>query len=173
VVLGGKDYGIGSSRAGGERLLPPGSASGYRRKCRADSPVKSRRHGDIAPPVRGRLLVGRLGLTGREIFDIDGITAGVASGFAQSRRLRCAPAETTEAKSSLRSALVSRPDKADIWVRSQNAFSDASSRLLTALMAEAENACPTSSSVTCLTFRVETPCTYISASAATSASSER
>lgn len=39
--------------------------------------------------------------------------------------------------------------------------------------AEAEKACPTNSSVTCFTFRVETPCTYISASAATNAFSER
>jgi hypothetical protein len=30
---------------------------------------------------------GSIGLTGREVFDISGITAGVASGFAQSRRL--------------------------------------------------------------------------------------
>jgi hypothetical protein len=58
-------------------------------------------------------------------------------------------------------------------LRSQNAFSDPSNRLLIALIAEAEKAWPTSSSVTCFTFRVETPCTYISASAATSAFSER
>ena len=40
-------------------------------------------------------------------------------------------------------------------------------------MAEAEKAWPHSSSVIALTFRVETPCTYISASVATSACSER
>jgi len=38
---------------------------------------------------------------------------------------------------------------------------------------EAEKAWPHSSSVIALTFRVETPCTYISASVATSACSER
>jgi hypothetical protein len=49
----------------------------------------------------------------------------------------------------------------------------ASSRWLIALIAEAEKLWPHSSSVIALTFRVETPCTYISASAATSARSER
>ena len=41
------------------------------------------------------------------------------------------------------------------------------------LMAEAEKECPQSSSVMALTLRVETPCTYISARAPTSAFSER
>jgi hypothetical protein len=45
--------------------------------------------------------------------------------------------------------------------------------LLTALIAEAEKACPHSSSVIAFTFRVDTPCTYISASAATNAFSDR
>jgi hypothetical protein len=49
----------------------------------------------------------------------------------------------------------------------------ASSRWLMALIAEAEKLWPHSSSVIALTLRVETPCTYISASAATSARSER
>jgi hypothetical protein len=40
-------------------------------------------------------------------------------------------------------------------------------------MAEAEKEWPHSSSVIAFTFRVETPCTYISASVATSACSER
>jgi hypothetical protein len=40
-------------------------------------------------------------------------------------------------------------------------------------MAEAGKAWPQSSSVIAFTFRVETPCTYISASVATSACSER
>jgi hypothetical protein len=40
-------------------------------------------------------------------------------------------------------------------------------------MEEAEKAWPHSSSVIAFTFRVETPCTYISASVATSACSER
>ncbi len=38
---------------------------------------------------------------------------------------------------------------------------------------DAEKLCPQSSSVIRFTFRVETPCTYISASADTSAFSER
>ena len=38
---------------------------------------------------------------------------------------------------------------------------------------EAEKLCPQSSSVIALTLRVETPCTYISAKAATKAFSER
>ena len=40
-------------------------------------------------------------------------------------------------------------------------------------MAEAEKLCPHNSSVIALTVRVETPCTYISANAATSAFSLR
>jgi hypothetical protein len=44
---------------------------------------------------------------------------------------------------------------------------------LIALIAEAEKLWPHSSSVIALTLRVDTPCTYISASAATSAFSER
>ena len=49
----------------------------------------------------------------------------------------------------------------------------ASSRLLIALMLEAEKLWPHSSSVIAFTFRVETPCTYISARVATNAFSER
>ena len=45
--------------------------------------------------------------------------------------------------------------------------------LLMAETAEAEKAWPHSSSVIALTLRVETPCTYISASVAASACSER
>jgi hypothetical protein len=41
------------------------------------------------------------------------------------------------------------------------------------LIDEAEKLCPHSSSVTAFTLRVETPCTYISASVPTSAFSER
>ena len=41
------------------------------------------------------------------------------------------------------------------------------------LIVLAENVCPHSSSVIALTVRVDTPCTYISASALTSAFSER
>jgi len=44
---------------------------------------------------------------------------------------------------------------------------------LIALIAAAEKLWPQSSSVIALTLRVDTPCTYISASAATSAFSER
>src|SRR2546423_14147266 len=48
-----------------------------------------------------------------------------------------------------------------------------SSRWVIALIEEAEKLWPHSSSVIAFTFRVDTPCTYISASAATSARSER
>jgi len=44
---------------------------------------------------------------------------------------------------------------------------------LIALIAEAEKLCPHNTSVTALTLRVETPCTYISARVPTSACSER
>jgi hypothetical protein len=46
-------------------------------------------------------------------------------------------------------------------------------RWFIALIEEAEKPWPHSSSVIAFTFRVDTPCTYISASAATSARSER
>ena len=45
--------------------------------------------------------------------------------------------------------------------------------MLIRLIVLAENVCPHSSSVTVLTLRVETPCTYISASALTNAFSDR
>src|ERR1700730_7406921 len=48
-----------------------------------------------------------------------------------------------------------------------------SSRWLIELIEEAEKLWPHSSSVIAFTFRVDTPCTYISASAATSARSDR
>src|SRR5215469_11613352 len=57
--------------------------------------------------------------------------------------------------------------------RSANCARLASSRWLMALIAEAEKLWPHSSSVMAFTFRVDTPCTYISARAATSARSER
>src|SRR5262249_35881657 len=49
----------------------------------------------------------------------------------------------------------------------------ASSRWFIALIEEAEKLWPHSSSVIALTLRVETPCTYISANAATNARSDR
>ena len=39
---------------GGEGSLSPRRARGHRRKLRADSPVEPRRHGDVAPAIRGR-----------------------------------------------------------------------------------------------------------------------
>ncbi len=53
------------------------------------------------------------------------------------------------------------------------AFRLSSSRLLIAEIDDAEKAWPHSSSVIALTFRVYTPCTYISAKVTTSARSER
>jgi hypothetical protein len=58
-------------------------------------------------------------------------------------------------------------------LRPANCARDASSRWFIALIEEAEKLWPHSSSVIAFTLRVETPCTYISASAATSARSER
>src|SRR5512143_1794722 len=53
--------------------------------------------------------------------------------------------------------------------RSAKAFNSPSSFLTIALIAEAEKLCPHNSSVTLLTLRVDTPCTYISTRLATSA----
>ena len=88
LVLAGKDYGSGSSRdwaAKGPYL------QGVRAVI-ADSFERIHRSNLVGMGILPLQFVdgssvASLGLTGREIFDIDGITAGVASGFAQSRRL--------------------------------------------------------------------------------------
>ena len=57
--------------------------------------------------------------------------------------------------------------------RSANALRAWSNDLLMVLIAEAEKAWPHNASVTALTLRVDTPCTYISARVPTKAFSER
>jgi aconitate hydratase len=88
LVLAGKDYGSGSSRdwaAKGPYL------QGVRAVI-AESFERIHRSNLVGMGVLPLQFVdgnsiASLGLTGREEFDITGITAGVASGFAQSRRL--------------------------------------------------------------------------------------
>jgi aconitate hydratase len=88
LVLAGKDYGSGSSRdwaAKGPYL------QGVRAVI-AESFERIHRSNLVGMGVLPLQFVdgtsiASLGLTGREVFDITGITAGVASGFAQSRRL--------------------------------------------------------------------------------------
>ncbi len=89
LILAGKDYGSGSSRdwaAKGPYLQGVRAviAESFERIHRSNLVGMG-----ILPLqfVDGSSVVS-LGLTGREIFDIGGIAAGVASGFAQSRRLK-------------------------------------------------------------------------------------
>ena len=88
IVLAGKDYGSGSSRdwaakgpyLQGVRAVIAESFERIHRSNLVGMGILPLQFVDGAS-------VASLGLTGREIFDIEGITAGVASGFAQSRRL--------------------------------------------------------------------------------------
>jgi aconitate hydratase A / 2-methylisocitrate dehydratase len=88
LVLAGKDYGSGSSRdwaAKGPRL------QGVRAVI-AESFERIHRSNLVGMGVLPLQFVdgtsiASLGLTGREEFDITGITAGLASAFGQSRRL--------------------------------------------------------------------------------------
>jgi aconitate hydratase len=88
IVLAGRDYGSGSSRdwaAKGPYL------QGVRAVI-AESFERIHRSNLVGMGIVPLQFVegasaASLGLTGRETFDIEGITAGVASGFATSRRL--------------------------------------------------------------------------------------
>ncbi|WP_262269265.1 aconitate hydratase AcnA [Microvirga yunnanensis] len=88
LVLAGKDYGSGSSRdwaakgpyLQGVRAVIAESFERIHRSNLVGMGILPLQFVDGAS-------VQSLGLTGREVFDITGITAGVASGFAQSRRL--------------------------------------------------------------------------------------
>jgi aconitate hydratase len=88
VVLAGKDYGSGSSRdwaAKGPYLQGVRAviAESFERIHRSNLVGM----GILPLQFVDEDSVASLKLTGRETFDIEGITAGVASGFAQSRRL--------------------------------------------------------------------------------------
>jgi aconitate hydratase len=89
LILAGKDYGSGSSRdwaakgpyLQGVRAVIAESFERIHRSNLVGMGILPLQFADGSSVVS-------LGLTGKEIFDIDGITAGVASGFAQSRRLK-------------------------------------------------------------------------------------
>ena len=87
VVVGGKEYGTGSSRdwaAKGTLLL--GVQGGDRRELRAHPPLQPGRHGRAAAAVQGRHdAARRLKLDGTERFDI----AGVGAGFKPRGDLAC------------------------------------------------------------------------------------
>jgi aconitate hydratase len=88
LVLAGKDYGSGSSRdwaAKGPYLQGVRAviAESFERIHRSNLVGM----GVLPLQFTDGTSIASLGLTGREAFDITGITAGVASGFAQSRRL--------------------------------------------------------------------------------------
>ena len=88
IVLAGKDYGSGSSRdwaakgpyLQGVRAVIAESFERIHRSNLVGMGILPLQFVDGAS-------VASLGLTGRETFDVEGVTAGVASGFAQSRRL--------------------------------------------------------------------------------------
>ncbi|WOH53272.1 aconitate hydratase AcnA [Bradyrhizobium sp. sBnM-33] len=89
LVLAGKDYGSGSSRdwaAKGPYLQGVRAviAESFERIHRSNLVGM----GILPLQFADGSSVASLGLTGSEIFDIDGVTTGVASGFAQSRRLK-------------------------------------------------------------------------------------
>jgi aconitate hydratase len=88
IVLAGKDYGSGSSRdwaAKGPFLLGIRAviAESFERIHRSNLVGM----GVLPLQFVDEESVARLGLTGREIFEISGITDGVATGFSRSRRL--------------------------------------------------------------------------------------
>ena len=88
LVLAGNDYGSGSSRdwaAKGPYLQGVRAviAESFERIHRSNLVGM----GILPLQFVNGASVASLGLTGREFFDIDGIAAGVASGFAQSRRM--------------------------------------------------------------------------------------
>jgi aconitate hydratase len=88
IVLAGKDYGSGSSRdwaAKGPFLLGIRAviAESFERIHRSNLVGM----GVLPLQFVNEESVARLGLTGREIFEISGIADGVATGFSQSRRL--------------------------------------------------------------------------------------
>ena len=88
LILAGKDYGSGSSRdwaAKGPYLQGVRAviAESFERIHRSNLVGM----GVLPLQFMDGSSVASLALTGRENFDIYGITAGVASGFAQSRRL--------------------------------------------------------------------------------------
>jgi len=88
IVLAGQDYGTSSSR---DRAAKGPYLQGARAVI-AESFERIHRSNLVGMGIVPLQFVeeasaASLGLTGRETFDIEGITAGVASGFATSRRL--------------------------------------------------------------------------------------
>jgi aconitate hydratase len=88
IILAGKEYGSGSSRdwaAKGSHLqgIKAVIAESFERIHRSNLVGM----GILPLQFANGASVASLGLTGREIFDIEGIAAGVASGFAQSREV--------------------------------------------------------------------------------------
>jgi len=89
IILAGKEYGTGSSRdwaAKGPRLLGVRAviAESYERIHRSNLVGMG-----VAPLqfVDGQSAEG-LGLSGEEVFDVEGLAAGIADGFAGGRRVR-------------------------------------------------------------------------------------
>ena len=118
LVLAGKDYGSGSSRdwaAKGPYLQGVRAviAESFERIHRSNLVGM----GVLPLQFLDGASVASLGLTGRETFDITGITAGVANAFAQSRRLTvCARREDGSATEFEVSARIETPQEV-LYVR--------------------------------------------------------
>ena len=91
VILAGKEYGSGSSRdwaAKGPHAAR--RARRDRRELRAHPPQQPGRHGHPAAAVpAGRERRQSLGLTGEEVYDLEGLPALLNSNLPTARRSRC------------------------------------------------------------------------------------
>ena len=63
------------ARLGGQGAAVAGHPGGHRRKLRAHPPVEPGRHGDFAAPVQARRERRVAGLTGEEVYSIEGLPA--------------------------------------------------------------------------------------------------
>ena len=71
------------ARLGGQGPEAPGHPRRHRRELRADPPVEPGRHGHPAAPVRAPATMPRAsGLTGEEVYSIEGLAEAIAGRFA-------------------------------------------------------------------------------------------
>ena len=93
------------ARLGGQGPRPARHPRRHRRKLRAHPPLEPGRHGHPPPPVRARRSAESLGLTGEELYTIEGLLEGLKSGFASGRKVQVA-AERPDGKTNRFPALV-------------------------------------------------------------------
>ena len=78
------------ARLGGQGAAASGHPGRDRRKLRAHPPVEPGRHGDLAAPVQARRRRAEsLGLTGEEVYSIEGLPAAIAGRFTRRPRAQC------------------------------------------------------------------------------------